>query len=359
MTRRLSSRLLVLGLLAASLSLALACSSLGYYSQAAWGQTRILLARRDVVKLVADPHTPETLRGQLETVLELRRFAVGELHLPDNGSFRTYVELPPRDDGSRRRAVVWNVVAAPELDTSPVVWCFPVAGCVSYRGYFSRKRARKYADRLGRKGYDVAVSGAAAYSTLGWFEDPLLSTVVDYPEVDLAGLLFHELAHQVVYVKDDTGFNESFATAVELEGVRRWLDAGGGDPAELDAYRERKQREDRYVELLLGTRDRLREVYAAAEADDWKRERKREVLGELRQSAAAYGRRFERQQNNADLASVGAYHDLVPAFAALLAREDGDLEAFYAASRRLAELDAAAREGALRELAPAEEVTEP
>jgi len=188
--RRLSWALILLvGLLAMA-----SCSTLGYYGQAIWGQTRILVKRRDVGKLVADPATPDELRAKLRTVARLVDFAAGEIGLPDNGSYRTYVELPPAPDGSRRRAVVWNVTAAPELSTRPLTWCFPIAGCVSYRGYFSRRRAERFAERLARRGFDVAVGGAAAYSTLGWFRDPVLSTVVDYPEVDLAALVFHELA---------------------------------------------------------------------------------------------------------------------------------------------------------------------
>ncbi|MEM7355613.1 MAG: aminopeptidase, partial [Acidobacteriota bacterium] len=195
-----------------ALLLLTSCSNLGYYGQAAWGQTKILLGRRSIDRLAADPKTPQALREKLQTVQAIRRFAARELLLPADGSYRTYVELPASAAGGRRTAVVWNVVVAPELSIEPLTWCFPVAGCVAYRGYFSEARARRFADRLQRQGYDVAVAGAAAYSTLGWFEDPVLSTVIDYSDVDLAGLLFHELAHQLLYVQDDTRFNESFAT---------------------------------------------------------------------------------------------------------------------------------------------------
>lgn len=345
-----------------ALPLVASCSTLGYYGQAVWGQTRILFARRDIDRLVADPRTPEDLRLQLAAVLEIRDFAVAELGLPASGSFRGYVELPPAADGGRRRAVVWNVVAAPELDTAPRLWCFPVAGCVSYRGYFSAARAQRFAARLGRQGYDVDVAGAAAYSTLGWFRDPVLSTVIDRPPVFLAGLIFHELAHQLVYVPGDSPFNESFATAVEIEGVRRWLLATGEDSGavEMARYLARQERQEEFVELVLGFRDRLQEAYDSEAEEDWKRAEKRRLFAALekawgeRRSAwseeerQAYDRWFEGGLNNARLASLATYRDLVPAFEALLERRGGDLEAFYAAVRELAELEPTAREARLR-----------
>lgn len=345
------------------LLLALAsCSAVRYTGQAVWGQTRILAAQKPIEKLLADPKTPETLRRQLETVLEIREFAVEKLKLPDNGSYTTFVELAPAEgQEGRRRSVVWNVVAAPELEVAPIVWCFPVAGCVSYRGYFSEQGARRYATRLERKGYDVAVSGAAAYSTLGWFRDPVLSTVIDYPPIDLAGLLFHELAHQVVYVADDTRFNESFATAVELAGVRRFLAATGQDPELLAAYRERKHREEQFVGLVLEYRSRLQELYASEAPAQEKRRLKEATFKALRhayreklragwdaerspQAVAFYDAWFERDLGNAHLAQIGAYHDLVPAFERLLEEVDGDLERFYAEVGELAELPPEERE---------------
>ncbi len=365
MTRpRLSDPRLVLGLLLFFALLLLAsCSNLGYYGQAAWGQTRILLARRDVARLAADPDTPEELRRQLAAVVRIRDFAVAELGLPENGSYRTYVELPPAPGGGRRRAVVWNVVAAPELDTRPRVWCFPVAGCVSYRGYFSEARARRFAARLEHRGYDVDVAGAAAYSTLGWFQDPVLSTVIDYPEVRLAGLLFHELAHQLVYVEDDSRFNESFATVVEVEGVRRFLAATGREAAELERYLGAQRREEQFVELVLSYRDRLQAMYDGDGTPESKRRRKAELFAELEaayrdlraswgEAGASYDRWFERELNNARLVSVGTYHDFVPGFEAILARHGGDLVAFYGAVRELMALDPAEREARLAVRSP-------
>ncbi len=349
--------------LLAALPWLLSCSGLAYYGQAIWGQTKILAARRDAERVAADPSTPPARRSQLRSVLEIRDFAVTELALPDNGSFRSYVELPPDTDGARRRFVVWNVVAAPELSVEGAVWCFPVAGCVSYRGYFSERRAYRFAERMHEDGYDVAVTGAAAYSTLGFFKDPVLSTVIDYPELDLAGLIFHELAHQLVYVGDDTRFNESFATAVEVEGVRRYQKArANGDGTALDAYLAARRRESELTELVLAHRDRLQEAYLDDGLDDGeKRRRKARIFAELkagyRELRSSWGGEhpgydawFDRPLNNAHLAAVGAYHDFVPGFEALLAEHGGDLEAFYTAVKELAELSLEEREARLKPL---------
>ncbi len=317
-----------------------------------------MVKRQPIARLLEDPATPEELRRKLQAVERIREFAFSELGLPDNGSYRAYVELAPEADASRRTAVVWNVVAAPELSTAPLTWCFPVAGCVAYRGYFSHRRADRFADRLRRRGYDVTVSGAAAYSTLGWFEDPLLSTVIDYPEVHLAGLIFHELSHQSVYVQDDTRFNESFATAVEIEGVRRWLAAGDRPETELTEYLAQLERQDDFADLLLATRERLQETYGLEADDEWKRQRKHEIFIELRAmlqqiqeswgDTAVLGERWlEGEVNNADLAAVGNYRELVPGFQRLLDEHGGDLEIFYEAVRELAKLSLEERENRL------------
>ncbi len=353
-------RLLLAGLLLAGLLLLANCSGLGYVGQAAWGQGRIMVKREPIARLIARPGTPQELKDKLRLVERIRDFATLELGLPAGGSYRSYVELPPVAGGGRRAAVVWNVVAAPELSTVPLTWCFPVAGCVSYRGYFSEARARRFGDRLRRQGHDVSVGGAAAYSTLGWFDDPVLSTVIDYPEAHLAGLIFHELAHQLLYVKGDTRFNESFATTVEVEGVRRWLTAVVRPPSMMAEYLAQQQRQDEIAELLLGHRERLRETYDREESDEWKRRRKRQLFSQLKRALrqlerppkgegnAAAGRWAQRQLNNADLVSAGDYHGLVTGFRRLLDRHGGSLEAFYAAARALAELAPDERQRRLR-----------
>lgn len=321
-----------------------ACGSLGYYAQAVKGGLQVWRRQRPIPRLLADPAVATDLKARLARVAAIRDYASRVLALPDNRSYRSYADLG-------RPYAVWTVTAAPELSLAPLTWCFPVAGCVAYRGYFDRGRAERFAARLAGRGHDVDLGGVAAYSTLGWLHDPVLNTFLGRPEADLAGLLFHELAHQVAYAGDDTAFNESFATAVEREGVRRWLEAEGRG-AELAAWRLAREREERVESLLLAHRDRLAEAYAAAEGEDWKRRRKAEILAELvaahRALADAWGGSpyagwFESGLNNARLASLGAYHELVPAFEALLARLGGDLPRFYAEVRRLARLPAEQR----------------
>ena len=289
-------------------------------------------------RLLADSATEPDLALRLETAGELLEFAAAELALPAGRSYRGYVEL----DGPY---VTWTVTAAPELAVEPVVWCFPIAGCVSYRGYFSEERAGRFAERLRGRGYDVEVGGVRAYSTLGWLRDPLLSSFLDLSEPELAALLFHELAHRRLYVKGDTAFNESFAALVEEEGVRRWL-AERERRDELTIWLSGHRRDQQVVELALATRHRLAEVYGAERDDAWKRQRKAELLDELRAAyrarRAEWGERwdgfFDQRLNNARLASLGAYHELVPGLRRLLEAEDGDLERFYDAAEALAGL---------------------
>jgi len=278
-------------------------------------------------------------------VQEIRSFAHRELHLPDDRSYTAYTHLG-------REAAVWTVVAAPELSVEPVEWCFLFVGCVSYRGYFSQRAARRFAGRLEAEGHDVVVDGRLAYSTLGWFADPVLSTFVFLPEPQLAGLLFHELAHRQVFVRGDTAFNESFATVVELTGVERWL-RSRGRAAEIVAYRERKQRQRRVNALLLATRERLDQVFSAARPEEWKRRRKAEIFDRLRARLLPQVRIETLDPlNNARLASVGAYHRWVEAFERLLAGKGGDLAAFYREVEALARLPEPERHEALDALLP-------
>ena len=212
---RLFRRALAMG---AAASLLASCSTLNYYSQAAQGQLELLADARPIDDWLADPATNTSLRHRLEAARQIRRFAVQQMGLPDNDSYKNYAAL-------KRQYVLWNVVATPELSLKPLQWCFPVAGCVNYRGYYSKEDAQAYAQELRAGGHDVQVGGVPAYSTLGWFNDPLISTFINYPDAELARLIFHELAHQVVYVAGDSQFNESFASAVEEAGVELRADA--------------------------------------------------------------------------------------------------------------------------------------
>jgi predicted aminopeptidase len=344
--------------LAALVAAGAGCSTLGYYAQAAHGHLSMLAAARPIDDWLADPAAPASLKQRLERARAMRAFASSELGLPDNRSYTAYADL-------KRPAVVWNVFAAPELSLQLKTWCHPLIGCASYRGYFDRDDAHALATELRAGGYDVHVGPVPAYSTLGWMDwlggDPLLNTFIGYPDGELARMIFHELAHQVVYVKDDTVFNESFATAVERIGVRRWLAAHGDDRLRTEYARFEARRAD-FVELLLVHRRRLADAYARG-VDAEKRERKRAIFEDLQREYAriketrwdgwaGYDRFFAQALGNAHLAAVGAYNDLVPAFEALLERQGGDLRRFYAEVRRLAALARPERDAQLRALAP-------
>ena len=309
--------------IAAALALLAGCQSLSYYTQAIGGHMRVMSKARPLSEWLADPATTPELRQRLETARRIREFASRELGLPDNQSYLAYADID-------RPYVVWNVFAAPQFSVEPKQECFPFTGCVSYRGFYSEQDARKHAAKLREAGYDVYVGGVPAYSTLGWFDDPLLSTFIRYPDAQLARLIFHELAHQLVYKKGDTTFNESFAVTVEEEGVRRWLEhekrAG-----ELEAFRAAQARKREAAERVAQTRERLAAVYAMDIAPERKLELKRAEWQRLRNLYPA----LPAEPNNAFLVSVALYTGLVPAFERLLARA-GSLERFYAEARKLA-----------------------
>jgi predicted aminopeptidase len=349
MTRRQGIRGIILLVLVIILS---ACASLDYYAQSIGGQWELWQKERPIDEVLADPRTPPALRQRLQSALQMREFASRELHLPQNGSYRRYADI-------QRPFVVWNVFAAEPFSVQAKTWCFPFAGCVGYRGYFSEVEARAYAEELASQGLETYVGGVAAYSTLGWFEDPLLNTVMGRSPVRLAGLMFHELAHQQLYVPGDTAFNEGFATAVELEGVWRWL-AAHGDAREKAAYTVTRQRRADFIQLVGRTRDALAALYQEdippaqkrAQRDDIRRQMRRSYL-ELKANwggYSGYDAWFAGPLNNAQLASVAVYTDYVPAFQRLLAEKRGDLKAFYAACAELARQDKPERVASLDRL---------
>lgn len=319
-------------------------SALGFYAQAVGGHLDILQRTRPVSEWLADPETPEALRRRLQLSQRIRDFAVAELKLPDNRSYRGYADL-------RRDAAVWNVVAAPELSLTLKTWCFPMLGCVGYRGYFDRRRADALAESLRAQGLETSVYRVPAYSTLGWTDwlggDPLLNTFIGWPEGELARVIFHELAHQVVYAADDTTFNESFATAVERIGGRRWLAQHAGTAAR-EEYLRFDARRQAFRRLAAATRESLRQLYAGDLPDAVKRRRKDEIMAAMRAEHAAlkagawdgfsgYDSWFA-QANNAALGVLGAYDELVPAFERLFEAGGGDFERFYARVAALAAL---------------------
>ena len=316
------------------------CSTLNYYSQAAQGQLSLLSESRPIDDWMSDPGTTPKLRMRLATARQIRLYAVQQLGLPDNQSYMNYTAL-------NRQYVVWNVVATPELSLKPLQWCFPVAGCVNYRGYYGKEDAQDYARGLRSAGNDVQVGGVTAYSTLGWFNDPLISTFINYPDAELARLIFHELAHQVVYVAGDSQFNESFASAVEEAGVERWLERFG-NPAMRENYLKYTARKQEFLQLLLGCRRALEKNYASRASDQEKRATKARLFRQLQDDYevlkqswggyAGYDRFFAEPLSNAHLAAIATYNDFVPAFRALLAREHS-FGGFYAAVRRMADLE--------------------
>lgn len=335
-------------------ALAGGCANLSYYAQSVSGHLDLLSRQQSIHRLLAEgAGGDELLRGRLATVARIRDFASARLALPDNQSYRRYAALD-------RPYVVWSVVAAAEFSLEPTTWCFLFAGCVNYRGYFDETAARAFAAELKEQGLEVHVGGVPAYSTLGWLADPLPSTVIHWPTHRLAGLIFHELAHQVVYVADDSAFNEAFATAVEREGVRRWLQAHGSAEA-MAAYREELEAEAAFLGHIAALRQELSAIYGDGRSSPARRQAKAEALAafarrwegfraSLGPRAAAYESWFRSPPNNGRLATVALYHDLVPGFAALLAEAGGDLPAFYRRVEALAALDRPARRARLTEL---------
>ncbi|HEY4342248.1 MAG TPA: aminopeptidase [Steroidobacteraceae bacterium] len=340
-----SRKLLRIVLLLAGSSLLPGCGSL-YLLQAVRGQAQILVDRRPIDKVVADPKTPLTVRDTLIEVSAARNFASQTLGLPDNRSYRVYADIG-------RPYVVWNVVAAPEFSVKPKVWCFPVAGCVTYRGYFRQNSAQAYAAKLAAQGYDTVVGGVPAYSTLGHFDDPILNTMLPYGRDQLAAIIFHELAHQLVYAPGDSAFNEAFASTVEETGLARWLTAKGR-PTDIENFHRGEARAREYSRLLAQARLDLARLYAMKMPPAQMRAAKHMRMAALGAAIRATEKRFGAASgygpwlikgiNNAELASVATYDDCVPGFQRLLAQEQGDLPRFYAAVRALARQPKARRD---------------
>ena len=352
----LASVLSVVGLVLAALGtlcVTSGCSSIDYLSQSASGHIHLLAAARPVKDAIADPTTPEALRKRLELTQRMRQFAVAELHEPDNDSYRSYADL-------KRPAAVWNVVAAPELSLQLTTWCFPVVGCVGYRGYYDLASANEAAAPLKAGGLEVDVYEVPAYSTLGWMNwiggDPLLNTFVQWPEGELSRLIFHELAHQVAYAPGDTTFNESFATAVEHIGSQRWLDENATPEVRAKQALTESRRDDFHV-LVRAWRAKLDAMYRSDLPDAEKRVRKAEMYAGMRTDYEALKRdkwagytgydHWFAKANNAAMGTQGAYDDEVGAFERLFAAEGSDFDRFYAEVRRMAALPRPERDAAM------------
>jgi len=358
--RWLVASVLGVAAVAASLLCLSGCANLGYYWQSATGHLRVMSASRPVQDWLGDDHASQRLKERLKLSQRIRAFASGELHLPDNPSYRRYADL-------QRSAVIWNVVAAPEFSLTLKTWCFPVTGCVSYRGYFDEEAAKAEAAELREEGLEASTYPVPAYSTLGWLNwaggDPLLNTFIHYPEGELARLIFHELAHQVLYARDDTMFNESFATAVERLGVQRWLQEQASPEARADYAKYDGRRRD-FRALTRATREKLDAVYEerASLGDEEVRRRKAQVLAgfraeyqRLRDSWGVEPARLRgydnwvAQANNASFGAQKAYDELVPGFEALFQSLGGDWDRFYAEAKRLSKLPKAERHDYLKD----------
>lgn len=325
------------------------CSSVGYYAGIMNGHLDLINQSEPVEKLIKDSKTPEKLRNMLITSQKIRDFASNSLYLPENDSYREYADL-------KRPFAVWNVIATREFSVDSEKWCFLFTGCLSYRGYFTETEATEYANSLKAKGLDVYVAGARAYSTLGWFSDPLLNTMMYQAEAYRAGIIFHELAHQEIYIEDDSAFNESFATTVEQEGIRRWFIATE-QADKYEKYLKNKKQQQDFNSLLNTTRTQLQALYAKNIPDDQKRQGKADILRVMKKSYQklkqswggddGYDKWMAQDINNAHLALISTYHEFVPVFKKILASEENDLKKFYAKVKQIGKLKAPQRKAGL------------
>lgn len=351
MVRQMKKLVLLLTVLLLLFAVA-SCSSLRYYSHSISGGLEVLWNRQDIDELLVRPDLDSELRRKLELAREIRAYSVDSLHLPDNDSYLSYTDL-------KREHVVWNVFAAPEFSLELKRWCFLFAGCVGYKGWFSPDKARAEAGELRAEGYDVYTGGVDAYSTLGWFDDPLLNTFIDRSDAQLAALIFHELAHQTLYIQGDTAFNESFASAVEMAGVETWL-LSRDNEQQLTSYLQGVNRRMQFRALVSRSREALATLYQQDIGNIDKRQQKQQIIADMRSeymsmkstwnNYSGYDRWFEEEINNAKLGSVALYHNLVPAFLAMLNEQNGDFAEFYRRARELASLDKASRDKELARL---------
>lgn len=316
------------------------CSTVGYYAQSIQGQLDLMGRSQSLRGLIDDPGTDATLRGKLRQIEKIRAFSIEQMLLPDNQSYRSYADIG-------REALVWSVVATPEFSMQSLTWCYPVIGCATYRGYFAEGDAKAFKAELLEEAKDVVIHPVPAYSTLGWFSDPLPSTVIQWPEARLAGLIFHELAHQKLYIQGDSAFNEAFATAIEQIGVEHWMKLNKKE-ATLEEWRLRQRREAEFIALLLKARQELVYLYDSQLNQQDMRLQKQHTFDRLKhqyealrghwQGYSGYDRWFDRPLNNAHLASVATYESWVPVFRDIYHQSAQSLPLFYQSVQRLANL---------------------
>lgn len=336
---------------AISVTLIQGCSSAAYYKQAIGGQYEILSRRIEITDLINNEDTSVDLKKKLELVLQIRAFSKKEMAMNVGENYSQYSD-------TQRDYVVWNVSASPSLSLTPYQWCYPIVGCQSYRGYFHQKMAIEEASNLQQQGYDTWVGGVSAYSTLGWFEDPVLNTFIFRSDADLAALLIHELSHQILYIKDDTAFNESFATAVEIEGLKRWLKKVKQEELLID-YQQKREEKAFFIETVSATTEKLKALYESELSDDDKTIKKEQIISTLRnsykkaitdKSLRGYYTQWFNKINNAKLASISNYYTYVPAFSVMIADANGDMTTFYQQAKALSEMDKKTRTKTLEAL---------
>lgn len=327
------------------------CSTISYYSQSVSGHLNVMWQAEPIEEVIARPDTSPAVSEQLTRALSIRQFASTQLLLPQNDSYKVYADL-------KRPYVVWNITAAPEFSLTPQKWCYLVVGCVSYRGYYHEQEARILARHLEGEGLDVNVRGVSAYSTLGWFDDPLLNTMLGWKDTQFAGLIFHELSHQVLYIKDDTDFNEAFASAVERLGVLEWLQQT--NPQMMDDYFKRINEQQSFRELIIQTRNQLQEIYGSDISNEEKRKQKRHAFEQMKlryeagkeptDAKGLYDYWFSQPLNNARLLSAMTYMELIPAFYALFLESNRDWNLFYENAKRLSDKEKTERDETLNSL---------
>jgi predicted aminopeptidase len=352
MNRTLKTIFIFITLIA--VSILSSCATLSYYEQSVSGQIQLLRARQDIQKLLHSSDTPSALKQRLKSISTIRDFASHTLGLPDNHSYRSYADIG-------RKYIVWNVFATPALSMEPVRSCFLVVGCLSYRGYFEKEDARTYMERLKNENFDVYLGGVSAYSTLGWFDDPVLNGMLDRNDFDLARLIFHELAHQQLYVRDDSEFNEAFADAVALIGLDYWLETNSSTEQRND-FKEQMLRENQFIDLVLLYKEKLEQLYQRTIPDIQKSQEKASIYVEMqlayRQLRASWGDHgeydawFRQDLNNAKLAAISTYRNLVPAFLQAYKLAGNNMADFYLRIKSIGQCDASQRRQLLRSTVP-------
>ena len=321
------------------------CASINYYAQSIHGQFEVLQKQQEIDDVLKDQNIPDTLRNNLITVLALRDFSIQQLGLPENGSYLSYADL-------ERDYVIWNIFATEEFSLKPLTWCYLVVGCLSYRGYFSQTDAQQHATELKKQGYDIYLGGVSAYSTLGWFDDPVLNTMLRWSDIRLATVMFHELAHQQLYVKNDTEFNEAYADAVAHIGVTKWL-TQKPEKKLLTEYQQSQDQEKEFIDLIMRFKSILNELYQSTEKDETIRQRKQQALQKMSNEYSRISQNWEKDSykkwfssgiNNAKLAAIVTYRKHVPAFINIYEKLGKDLNRFYSFSKSLSNCDSIKRE---------------